>query len=227
MQKKVAEEKVNSLVLSHLDVLCNRYPALHGCREDIACAYQIMERCYVDDGKLLLAGNGGSAADCEHIVGELMKRFKKQRPIETDLVSRLKKVDPERGAFLSSTLERGLMAISLTTHEALTTAYCNDVDGKGVFAQQLLGYARHGDVFLGISTSGNSGNILNAAVLARALGLPVVGLTGEDGGELAQIADVCVKVPARETYQVQELHLPVYHCWCMMLEERFFERTSC
>jgi D-sedoheptulose 7-phosphate isomerase len=107
-------------------------------------------------------------------------------------------------------------------HEALTTAYINDVDGLGVFAQQLFGYGRKGDTFLGISTSGNSQNIMNATVVARAMGISVLGLTGKDGGELATVADVAVRVPQEETYLIQELHLPVYHCWCMMLEEYFF-----
>ncbi len=119
------------------------------------------------------------------------------------------------------------MAIPLVAHEALSTAYINDVDGYGVFAQQLLGFGREGDVFLGISTSGNSQNIMNAAVVARALGIKVIGLTGADGGELGRFADVAVRVPEKETYMVQELHLPIYHCWCLMLEERFFGDGVC
>ena len=221
-ETKSSEQGLSASVQKHVDKLCARYPELEVCRNDIVCGYKLMEQCYRSDGKLLLAGNGGSAADCEHIVGELMKRFKKPRPVHADLAQRLKALDAERGTFLADKLEQGLMAISLTTHEALTTAYCNDVDGKAVFAQQLFGYARPNDVFVGISTSGNSENVLYAAILAKALGMSVIGLTGRKGGELARIADVCVKVPADETYQVQEFHLPVYHCWCMMLEEMFF-----
>lgn len=151
-----------------------------------------------------------------------MKRFKISRPVSEKFAEKLKAVDVCRGAVLAENLEQPLTAISLVTHEALTTAYTNDVDGLGVFAQQLLGYGREGDVFLGISTSGNSQNVINATVVARAVNIKVIGLTGAKGGELSEAADVAVKVPETETYLIQELHLPVYHCWCMMLEEHFF-----
>ena len=206
----------------HVDMLMRRYPALDVCRHSIIEAYLLMEACYCRDGKLLIAGNGGSAADAEHIAGELMKRFQTPRPVTPAFAEKLKRVDPVRGAALAKNLERSLMAIPLVAHEALTTAYINDVDGLGVFAQQLFGFARPGDVFLGISTSGNSKNVMSAAVVARALGIGVIGLTGADGGELAGFADVAVRVPETETYRIQELHLPVYHCWCLMLEDRFF-----
>ena len=206
----------------HIDLLMERYPVLKPCMEDIEAAYRIMETCYTHDGKLLIAGNGGSAADSEHIAGELMKRFKSPRPVPTKFADKLKAVDPVRGPALAKNLERGLMAIPLVAHEALSTAYINDVDGLGVFAQQLYGFGRPGDVFLGISTSGNSKNVMSATVVARALGLKVIGLTGTDGGELAKVADVAIRVPEKETYMIQELHLPVYHCLCLMLEERFF-----
>lgn len=205
-----------------LALLIERYPALAVCGKDIVAGFELMSAGYERGGKLLIAGNGGSAADAEHIAGELMKRFKMPRPVTPDFAERLKAVDPERGANLAGNLERGLMAIPLVAHEALTTAYINDVDGLGVFAQQLFGYGRPGDVFLGISTSGNSENILNAAVVAKALGIQVLGLTGARESKLSRLADVCVRVPQTETYMVQELHLPVYHCWCLMLEERFF-----
>lgn len=206
----------------HIDVLISRYPSLEVCRESIIDAYQVMEDCYSHDGKLLIAGNGGSAADSEHIAGELMKRFETPRPVPAEFAEKLKSVDPVRGVDLSKNLERGLMAIPLVAHEAMTTAYINDVDGQGVFAQQLYGFGRSGDVFLGISTSGNSKNVMSATVVARALGIKVIGLTGAKGGELAKVADVAVKVPQTETYMIQELHLPVYHCWCLMLEDHFF-----
>lgn len=215
-------KKLSDSLERHLDLLISRYPVLDTCRQDIADAYLILEKCYESDHKLLIAGNGGSAADSEHIAGELMKRFKIARPVPADLASKLKKIDPVRGENLAKNLERGLMAIPLVAHEALTTAYINDVDGLGVFAQQLYGFGRPGDVFLGISTSGNSKNVLSATVVARALGIKVIGLTGENGGELAKIADVAIKVPSQETYMIQELHLPVYHCLCLMLEDRFF-----
>ena len=206
----------------HVDFLIERYPVLEKCREDIIKAYLVMEECYLRDGKLMIAGNGGSAADSEHIAGELMKRFKIARTVPDEFAEKLKSVDPVRGKNLAENLERGLMAIPLVAHEALTTAYINDVDGLGVFAQQLYGFGRKGDVFLGISTSGNSRNVMSATVVARALGIKVIGLTGEKGGELAEVADVAVKVPSAETYMIQELHLPVYHCWCLMLEDKFF-----
>lgn len=206
----------------HIDLLMERYPILQPVKQDIVDAYLVMEECYEHDGKLLIAGNGGSAADSEHIAGELMKRFKTPRPVTPEMAKKLKAIDPVRGENLAKNLERGLMAIPLVAHEALSTAYINDVDGLGVFAQQLFGFGRPGDVFLGISTSGNSKNVMSATVVARALGIKVIGLTGEKGGELATIADVAVKVPETETYMIQELHLPVYHCWCLMLEDKFF-----
>ena len=206
----------------HIDHLIERYPILAPVRQDIINAYLVMEECYEHDGKLLIAGNGGSAADSEHIAGELMKRFKTPRPVTDEFAKKLKSIDAVRGENLAKNLERGLMAIPLVAHEALSTAYINDVDGLGVFAQQLFGFGRPGDVFLGISTSGNSKNVMSATVVARALGIKVIGLTGAKGGELAEVADVVVKVPGTETYMIQELHLPVYHCWCLMLEDKFF-----
>ena len=207
-----------------LDEFIQRSPHLGVCREDMAAAYAILEECYASDHKLLIAGNGGSAADAEHIAGELMKRFRVPRPCPGDFADRLIAVDPERGPALAKNLERSLMAIPLVAHEALTTAYINDVDGLGVFAQQLYGFGRPGDVFLGISTSGSSRNILSATVVARAVGIKVIGLTGEGGGELAKVADVTIRVPETETYKIQELHLPVYHALCLMLEDHFFGR---
>ena len=206
----------------HIDLLISRYPALITVREEVIAAYLIMEECYEHDGKLLIAGNGGSAADSEHIAGELMKRFKTPRPVTQEFAERLKVIDPIQGENLAKNLERGLMAIPLVAHEALSTAYITDVDGLGVFVQQLFGFGRAGDVFLGISTSGNSKNIISATIVARALGIKVIGLTGSKGGELAKMTDVCVKAPSDETYMIQELHLPIYHCWCLMLEDKFF-----
>lgn len=206
----------------HIDLLMKRYPVLEVVKEDIIGGYLVMEECYEKGGKLLVAGNGGSAADSEHIAGELMKRFRTPRPVSPEYAERLKEIDQKRGKALAQNLECSLMAIPLVAHEALTTAYINDVDGLGVFAQQLFGFGRSGDVFLGISTSGNSKNIMNATVVARASGIKVIGLTGAKGGELADVADVAVKVPETETYMIQELHLPIYHCWCLMLEDKFF-----
>jgi D-sedoheptulose 7-phosphate isomerase len=215
-------QMLDNKMQKHIDLLLQRYSVLKNIEQDIINAYLIMEESYLNGGKLLIAGNGGSAADSEHIAGELMKRFKISRPVSEEFAEKLKAIDPERGSALAMNLECSLMAIPLVAHEALTTAYINDVDGLGVFAQQLFGYGREGDVFLGISTSGNSKNIMNATVVARASGIKVVGLTGADGGELSEVADVVVKVPETETYMIQELHLPIYHCWCLMLEDKFF-----
>lgn len=158
----------------HIDLLIQRYPVLELCRQDIIDGYLVMEEAYENNHKLLIAGNGGSAADSEHIAGELMKRFKTPRKVSAEFAKKLCEVDSERGPSLAENLECGLMAIPLVAHEALTTAYINDVDGLGVFAQQLFGYGREGDVFLGISTSGNSKNIISATVVARALGIKIV-----------------------------------------------------
>lgn len=215
-------QKLEERLYKHIDLLIKRYPSLESIKEDIINGYLVIEECYLNNGKLLIAGNGGSAADSEHIAGELMKRFKLPRPISKELADKLKAVDCVRGEELAKNLECSLMAIPLVAHEALSTAYINDVDGYGVFAQQLLGFGREGDVFLGISTSGNSKNVMNATVVARALGVKIVGLTGAKGGELSTVADVTVKVPETETYMIQELHLPIYHCWCLMLEDKFF-----
>lgn len=215
---KVLEERL----YKHIQLLISRYPILKSIEKEIIDAYLVMEECYLAGGKLLIAGNGGSAADSEHIAGELMKRFKLPRPVSDEFAQKLVEVDQERGKMLATNLECSLMAIPLVAHEALSTAYINDVDGFGVFAQQLFGFGRKGDVFLGISTSGNSKNIMNATVVARALGIKVIGFTGMNGGELATVSDVAVKVPETETYMIQELHLPIYHCWCLMLEDKFF-----
>lgn len=206
----------------HIDLLISRYPSLEIIEDEIIKAYLLLEECYEKGGKLLIAGNGGSAADSEHIAGELMKRFKLPRPVSKEFAEKLKVIDTVRGEELAKNLECSLMAIPLVAHEALSTAYINDVDGLGVFAQQLFGFGKEGDIFLGISTSGNSKNIMNATVVARALGIKVIGLTGATGGELASVSDVAIKVPETETYMIQELHLPIYHCLCLMLEDKFF-----
>lgn len=169
-----------------------------------------------------MAGNGGSAADAGHIVGELMKGFVKPRTLPRSFVDEMIKVDVEMGSVLGEKLQGALPAIALGGHVALSTAYLNDVDPLLGFAQQLNGYGTAGDVFLGISTSGNSKNILYACVAAKAKGMKVVGLTGGTGGRLKELADVTVVVPEKETYKIQEYHLPIYHWWCLALEERMF-----
>ena len=206
----------------HIDLLCERYPALNEAEDDIAAAYQIIEESYKSGGKLLVAGNGGSAADAEHIVGELMKGFKLPRKPQPDFADKLIKENAELGAVLAENLQGALPAIALDGHLALSTAYMNDCEPLLCFAQQVNGYGKAGDVFLGISTSGNSKNVLYAATTAHAKGMKVIGLTGAKNSKLAQMSDVCIKVPQTETYMIQELHLPVYHCLCLMLEEEFF-----
>ena len=203
----------------HIDLLVERYSVLASAEQDIINAYLVMEECYENGGKLLVAGNGGSAADAEHIVGELMKGFKMDRKSSDEFAEKLVEANPELGAILSDNLQP---AIALDGHIALSTAYSNDCEPLLCFAQQVNGYGKTGDVFLGISTSGNSKNVLYAATVARAKGMKVIGLTGQKESKLSEYADVCVKVAEIETYMIQELHLPVYHCWCLMLEEKFF-----
>ena len=209
-------------VAEHLDLLVKRYPILVGVKDDIAKAYVMISDCYQNGGKLLIAGNGGSAADAEHIVGELMKSFVLDRKIEQDFAEKLMSSDSELGAVLAKKLQGALPAIALDGHMALSTAYMNDCEPLLCFAQQVNGYGNAGDVFLGISTSGNSKNVMYAATVARAKGMKVIGLTGKRDSKLSAFADVCVKTPQSETYMVQELHLPIYHCLCLMLEENYF-----
>lgn len=206
----------------HIDLLLERYPQLSAVKSDIIAAYKILESCYQNGGKLLIAGNGGSAADAEHIVGELMKGFKLPRKPGADFAERLIAADNELGRVLAENLQGALPAIALDGHPALSTAYMNDCEPLLCFAQQVNGYGKAGDVFLGISTSGNSKNVLYAATVAKAKGMKVIGLTGAKDSKLSAAADVTVKVPQTETYMIQELHLPVYHCLCLMLEDKFF-----
>lgn len=211
-------------ILLHVDLLIERYPVLESCKDDILNAYYLLEESYSNRNKLLVAGNGGSAADSEHIVGELMKSFKLPRKLDKEFKSKLIQEDEELGLALSENLQGALPAIALDGHSALSTAYMNDCEPLLCFAQQVNGFGNEGDIFLGISTSGNSKNILYAAVTAHAKGMKVIGLTGQKESKLSEIADVCIKVPETETYMIQELHLPVYHCLCLMLEESFFEK---
>ena len=207
-----------------IEELIGRYPNLEVCRGSLEAAYKTLEECFAGGGKLLIAGNGGSAADSDHIVGELMKGFVKRRPLSEELKQALAAADPVRGKELAEKLQEALPAIALTNHAALSSAFANDVDGVLSYAQQVNGYGRTGDVFLGISTSGNAENVMYAAVTARAKGMRVIALTGKTGGKLGAFADISIIVPEQETYKIQELHLPIYHALCLMLEERFYER---
>ena len=208
--------------MKQIDTLITRYPQLESCKADIARAYEILLETYKQDRKLLVAGNGGSASDSEHIVGELMKEFRLKRKVYAEQADAMMAIDPEMGKVLAENLQGALPAICLTGHSALTTAFMNDANADLIFAQQVNGYGKTGDVFLGISTSGNSKNVCYAAITAKAKGLKVIGLTGAKESKLSSLADVCIRVPETETYKIQELHLPVYHCLCLMLEDYFF-----
>lgn len=202
-------------IYKHIEVLVNRYPVLNSVKDEIVEAYFLLVESYKNEGKLLIAGNGGSAADAEHIVGELMKGFKLPRKLNENFTDKLISENEELGTVLAESLQGALPAIALDGHPALSTAYMNDCEPLLCFAQQVNGYGKAGDVFLGISTSGNSKNILYAATTAHAKGMKVIGLTGAKDSKLTQMSDVCIKVPQTETYMIQELHLPVYHCVCM------------
>lgn len=205
-----------------LNELLNRYPSLCDCKEDIEKAAKAITECYEKGGKLLLCGNGGSCADCEHIVGELMKGFLKKRPLndskKVEMKSKCDLVDDE----LLSKLQGGLPAIAIPSITALNSAFCNDVDPELVYAQPLMSLAKENDILIGISTSGNSKNVLGAVKVAKALGIKVVGLTGKTGGKLRETADICICAPETETFKIQELHLPIYHYLCAAVEEHFF-----
>lgn len=207
---------------NQIEELAERYAVLSSCKEDILAAYKLLSEAYCNGRKLLVCGNGGSASDSEHIVGELMKEFKLKRKVYVNHAETLIKIDPEMGGVLAENLQGALPAICLTGHSSLTTAFMNDANADLIFAQQVNGYGKPGDVFLGISTSGNSKNVLYAAITAKSKGLKVIGLTGAKDNKLMKFADVCIRVPETETYKIQELHLPVYHCLCLMLEDRFF-----
>ena len=214
--------ELDNRLMRHIDLLVERYPSLESARNDIVAAYLLLEESYENGGKLLVAGNGGSAADAEHIVGELMKGFKLPRKPEADFAEKLVEENQELGSVLAENLQGALPAIALDGHPALSTAYMNDCEPLLCFAQQVNGYGKSGDVFLGISTSGNSRNVLFAATTAHAKGLKVIGLTGAKDSKLKDMSDVCIKAPQTETYMIQELHLPIYHCLCAMLGADFF-----
>ncbi|MCM1131330.1 MAG: SIS domain-containing protein [Roseburia sp.] len=203
--------------LEYLSDLILRYSDLSVCKNEITQAIEILSTSYKQGGKLLLCGNGGSAADCEHIVGELMKGFKKRRPLSKELVEL---IDDKN---LTNQLQYGLPAISLVSHAALSTAFSNDQMPEAVFAQQVLGYGKKEDVLLCISTSGNSINCVYAAKIAKALDMKVVSLTGNKKCQLEDLSDCVIQAPSHETYKVQEYHLPIYHTICLILEEEFFE----
>ena len=200
--------------MEHLERLMKRYPMLAGMREEIELVFYIMKDSYEKGGKLLVCGNGGSAADSDHIVGELMKGFYKQR--------KLPAAEKIRFGEQGEKLQGALPAIALSQHSALSTAFLNDVDPEMVFAQQVYGYGAEDVVFLWLSTAGNSVNVISAAKVAAAKGMKVIAMTGKDGGAMRELSDVCLVVPAQMTADIQEFHLPIYHALCAMLEDYFF-----
>lgn len=206
---------------AHLELL-RRYPDLEGCIPALEQAFTLLERCYRGSGKVLVCGNGGSAADSEHIVGELMKGFLSRRPLNPSARQRLIDVFPEDGAYLADNLQGALPALSLVSQTALLSAFANDVAPDMIFAQQVYGYGRPGDALIGISTSGNSGNVLRALQVARAMGLATIGMTGRSGGRMVGLCDVTLQVPYDTVTEIQERHLPLYHTLCIMLEDAFF-----
>jgi len=203
-------------------LLFERYPALRPCEMELVATLDLLVTAYRDGKKLLVCGNGGSAADSEHIVAELMKGFLKRRPISSEHAALLEAADKKDGKAIAVRLQGALAAISLASPVSLTSAIANDTDFEMSFAQQVYGLGLPGDVLLGISTSGNSKNVSNAVIVAKALGLRTIVLTGRSGGALAPLANVSIKVPADQIAEIQELHLPVYHWLSTELEETFF-----
>jgi D-sedoheptulose 7-phosphate isomerase len=202
----------------HLAELVNRYPLLGGCAGDIERAFTLMKDCYENGGKVLICGNGGSAADAEHWAGELMKGFFKTRPIPDDTKIKL---EPD----LLKNLQGALPTIPLTGYISLSTAFSNDVNAVFLYSQLTWGLGAENDILVGISTSGNSENIVYALQTARAKRMKTIGLSGESGGKILDLTDVCIRVPETEVHKIQEYHLPVYHTICLMLEDFFFEKS--
>lgn len=207
---------------TYLGILFENYPELIKSEKSIKDAINLLIRSYESENKLLIAGNGGSASDAEHIVGELMKSFVLERPLDQTTQSKILEIDHAIGQKLNSSLQSALPAIALTGHSSLTTAFNNDVDSVYSFAQQVLGYGKENDVFLGLSTSGTAENIYAAAVIAKAIGMKVIILTGKKESRLSHLADINIHAPSEETYRVQEFHLPIYHAICLELEEHFY-----
>ena len=202
--------------------LLERYPSLEACKDDILEAKEAMIDCYKKGGKILLCGNGGSCADCDHIVGELMKGFLKLRPLSPEKKEQMKRNCNGIDDVMLSKLQGGLPAISLNSMSALNSAFCNDVDAELVYAQSVLALANKNDILIALSTSGNSKNVLAAAKVAKATGVKIISLTGKTGGKLKDISDVCIRAPQSETFKIQELHLPIYHYLCAEVEAYFF-----
>lgn len=202
--------------------LFERYPELEACRDSIAKAAEFMLDTYKRGGKILLCGNGGSCSDCDHIAGELLKCFKRKRKITPETKAKIEQLFPSDTDYFAEKLERGIPAISLPSQTAAISAYVNDVCADMVYAQLTYAYARESDLLIAISTSGNSANVVNAAKMARVCSMNVIGLTGANPCRLDDICDTTIKVPAAETYKIQEYHLPVYHYLCAAIEKKIF-----
>jgi len=209
-----------------LEELIERYPELSAVENEIQKAAESLIACFEQGGKVLVCGNGGSSSDSDHIVAELMNGFEKMRPIADKLKNQLAEISGDRGAYLAEKLQQGFPAISLTAHSTLITAIANDTDASLIFAQQVVGYGNIGDVLIAISTSGNSQNVIDGLITARAKGLKVIGLTGKTGGRMKPFCDVLINVSGSRTAYIQELHLPVYHTICAMIENHFFGNKS-
>lgn len=206
-----------------LDDLIQRVPALSPLQEQICGTVLLLARTYAQGGKLLICGNGGSASDSLHIVGELMKSFTLPRQLSSELLQKLEQLYPEEALYYGKYLQEAIPAISLVSETSLLTAYSNDAAPDLAFAQQVVGYGRQGDILLAISTSGNSINVLHAARVAKAKGLYVISMTGRNGGELKALSsDILLNVPSDVTHHIQELHLPLYHGICQLLEVELF-----
>lgn len=205
-----------------INELINRYPALAEIKDEIEAAAQLMLKTVKGGGKILLCGNGGSCADCEHIVGELMKGFMLKREVGEEFTKTLEEYYPEDAEFLSQNLQGAIPAISLTSQAAVLSAFANDIEPQMVYAQLVYGYGNCGDLLIGISTSGNSKNVVNAVKIAKAKGLYTLAMTGEKSSQL-DMCDVTVKAPENETFKVQEYHLPIYHYLCAQLEKWIFD----
>lgn len=205
-----------------IDEFFDKNHILKNCKESVMMTINILFTCFYKDSKLLICGNGGSAADAQHIVGELMKSFHIKRLLPIDLQNRIRATYPKTHQYFFENLQWAFPAMSLNGETALISAIYNDIKPDLVYAQQLIGYGKNGDVLLAISTSGNSKNIIYAAQIAKVLDMTVIGLTGKTGGQLKDYCDITIKVPFEKTFEIQEYHLPIYHAICLAIENEFF-----
>ena len=215
MNRKTPDEILNTLI--------QNTPILENCRSSINAAYDIIVKCYELGSKILICGNGGSASDSEHIVGELMKGFILKRPINKKTRNKIISFFPEDGTYLADNLQGALPAISLVSQTSISSAFINDVAPDMVFAQQVFGYGMKNDVLIGLSSSGNSPNVVNAIKVGKSIEIQCIAMTGEKDSFMSSICDITIKAPSQETYRIQEYHLMIYHALCAMIESRFFD----